>query len=182
MTCSVGGCDREAKTRGWCRMHYLRWYKTGDPTKTRPGRWDGYDRPTCSVEECAQLSHAHGYCTSHYKRWERYGDPLAGGRYLPPRTVYERFLGFVDVRDLGTCWEWTGTKISKGYGEFSVDGENVYAHRWSYEHHVGPIPEGLVIDHLCCNQGCVNPEHLEPVTNEENLRRARDILQGEGYL
>ena len=47
----------------------------------------------------------------------------------------------------------------------------VLAHRWSYEHHVGPIPEGLTVDHLCRNTSCVNPEHMEVVTREENAYR-----------
>ncbi len=54
---------------------------------------------------------------------------------------------------------------------FSVDGRKVYVHRFSYELHIGPIPEGLVIDHLCRTPACVNPDHLEPVTNAENVRR-----------
>lgn len=58
-----------------------------------------------------------------------------------------------------------------GYGRFWLEGKNVLAHRWSYEHHVAEIPEGLVIDHLCRNHGCVNPDHLEPVTISENTIR-----------
>lgn len=178
MTCSINGCENPVKSRGWCRKHYLRWYKTGDPEKIRPGRWNDYERPTCAVDDCDRLAHAHGYCPSHYKRWERYGDPLAGGRFLPPRTVDERFNQLWETSDSG-CWEWTGTKISNGYAEFSVDGQDVYGHRWSYERFVGPIPDGLVIDHLCNNPGCVNPEHLEPVTNGENVRRGHRRRRGE---
>lgn len=69
------------------------------------------------------------------------------------------------------CWLWTAAKID-GYGRFSpVSGQVVCAHRWSYEHHVGPIPEGLTIDHLCRVRNCVNPDHMEPVTLLENLSR-----------
>ena len=69
------------------------------------------------------------------------------------------------------CWLWTGATDRKGYGQFRSKGAHVKAHRWSYERLVGPIPEGLQIDHLCRVPGCVNPEHLEPVTHRENQVR-----------
>jgi hypothetical protein len=69
------------------------------------------------------------------------------------------------------CWEWIGTCQSNGYGAFAVAGKTLRAHRWAYEHFVGPIPVGLTIDHLCRNRTCVNPEHMEPVTSAENTRR-----------
>jgi hypothetical protein len=73
------------------------------------------------------------------------------------------------------CWEWQGAR-SRGYGWFRVgDGaQPTGAHRIAYELYVGPIPDGLYIDHLCRNRGCVNPAHMEPVPNRVN------ILRGEG--
>lgn len=72
------------------------------------------------------------------------------------------------------CWEWTGA-TRKGYGTFQSTqwGKTIHrlAHRHAYELLVGPIPEGLTIDHLCRNTLCVNPAHLEPVTGEENRNR-----------
>ena len=75
------------------------------------------------------------------------------------------------VQKADGCWDWGGTVHANGYGIISSGRKRMLAHRWSYEHHVGPIPDGLVIDHLCRNRKCVNPSHLEPVTGLENLRR-----------
>lgn len=98
---------------------------------------------------------------------------LAGQRKEPGRTPHERFMAFVDKgTGEGTCWVWVGGLHRNGHGKFGADGRAQLAHRWSYEHHRGPIPEGLEIDHLCNNPPCVNPRHLEPVTHLENVRRA----------
>lgn len=68
------------------------------------------------------------------------------------------------------CWEWSGC-INGGYGVFFSDGAKKKAHRISWELLKGKIPDGLVIDHICRNSSCVNPDHLEPVTSGENTRR-----------
>lgn len=76
------------------------------------------------------------------------------------------------------CWEWRACKDSKGYGAFTFAGSQYRAHRVSYEFFIGPIADGLVIDHLCRNTSCVNPAHLEPVTNRENVLRGRGVSAG----
>lgn len=85
------------------------------------------------------------------------------------QPVEPRFLAKVDKTD--TCWLWTAWIERTGYGRFWLDGWNQIAHRVAYELYVGPIPEGLEIDHLCRVRRCVNPDHLEPVTTRENVRR-----------
>lgn len=89
------------------------------------------------------------------------------------RTESERFWPKVEVT--GFCWLWSGAKLPSGHGVFSIKGKPKSAHRWSYENLVGPIPEGLHIDHLCRITSCVNPDHLEPVTQQENNRRGYGI-------
>jgi hypothetical protein len=88
-----------------------------------------------------------------------------------PIPAASRFERYVD-RSVNDCWLWTGGKTAAGYGNFKVRSDVMQlAHRWSYEHHVGPIPEGPQLDHLCRTPACVNPGHLEPVTSAENTRR-----------
>lgn len=90
-----------------------------------------------------------------------------------------RFFAFVKVGptarhpSLGRCWIWTGGTTPDGYGVFSVAGRSVRAHRWAHLQMVGPIPEGLDLDHFACDRpGCVNPQHTRPVTVRENNLRS----------
>lgn len=72
------------------------------------------------------------------------------------------------------CWEWLGFHNAKGYSQVRIGGRGGRLHRLHrllYELLIGPIPDGLQLDHLCRNRGCVRPDHLEPVTQEENLAR-----------
>lgn len=91
---------------------------------------------------------------------------------MAKRTVQSRFWEKVDKVGLTGCWLWTASVKPNGYGQFGVtDGDVRYAHRLAYEFLVGPVPDGLELDHLCRVRHCVNPAHLEPVTRRENLRR-----------
>lgn len=76
--------------------------------------------------------------------------------------------------DLGECWVWMGSLQTSGHGQLRVDGRLMMVHRLSYAEALGEIPEGLDLDHLCRNERCCNPGHLEPVSHEENSRRGRE--------
>ena len=93
------------------------------------------------------------------------------------RYALARFAEKIALTDSG-CIEWIASLNSTGYGTFAAgDNTTVMAHRWSYEHHAGPIPNGHDLDHLCRNRRCVNPDHLEPVTTSTNLLRGVDVGQ-----
>ncbi|MEV0884729.1 HNH endonuclease signature motif containing protein [Streptomyces microflavus] len=91
-------------------------------------------------------------------------------RTAPDRALAaERFWARIDKTP--DCWTQTSSIAANGYGHFSIGMQTVLSHRYAYEQLVGPIPDDLVLDHLCRNRACVRPEHLQPVTNRENLLR-----------
>ena len=152
------------------------------------------DQSICKIEGCGKptLIVSRQLCSTHYEKWKRYGDPLKGrqlsenGGRLPRPTCDDpasqepywrwarmRFAEKIE-RDAAGCWNWKGGFFSgKPYGQFSAV-RNWRAHRFAYAALRGPIPDGMVLDHLCRNPACVNPSHLEPVTDAVN------ILRGEG--
>lgn len=81
----------------------------------------------------------------------------------------ERLRSKIDVTE--TCWLWRASTV-KGYGQFRVGTKIRKAHVVVYELLVGPVPDGLELDHTCRQRHCVRPDHLDPVTRAENLRRS----------
>jgi hypothetical protein len=137
----------------------------------------------CGIEGCGRRHKGHGLCDMHLQRRRLTGTAAAPrgkeviGYDSIGRPIWRRVedpkakLLARAVAAHGGCIVWTGSKNDRGYGHIDVNGQRQYTHRLSYELHVGPIPDGLVIDHLCRNRACLNPHHLEPVTQGENTRR-----------
>jgi hypothetical protein len=171
-TCAVTDCPKPRERREWCNAHYRRWLTKGDPEAGAPLR--NLSPVPCSVDGCETNARVYGFCIKHHRRWEATGDPLGmkNGRDLP---LIDRFMQRVNKDGPDGCWLWTAGK-KRAYGAFAVEHDRtVLAHRWSYEHHVGPIPDGLTIDHLCRRPLCVNPAHLEPVTPRMNVLRGDTV-------
>lgn len=72
------------------------------------------------------------------------------------------------VDESSGCWVWDGKPTAAGYGRTTVDGQEVYAHRWSWTEHRGPIPPGHHVHHECGNRRCVNPDHLAVLSEAEH--------------
>lgn len=127
-------------------------------------------RYPCATAGCKRAAHNGNLCNSCF-RIKGAGLPAAESVWVARRLA--------NVKREGECIIWQGAPNNMGYGKVSVRndptarGREEAVHRWFYKRFVGPIPEGLVLDHLCRTPLCVNVEHLEPVTQLENDRRGQ---------
>lgn len=162
--CIEDGCGRPVKARRRCGIHYRITL--------------ALSAPPCQILGCTAPAYCKELCQKHYARVKKHGDPHFIGKQwkLSPE---DRFMSYVTKTE--ECWLWQGTRFRLGYGSFSVNGSPVSAHRFAYEMFVGAIPVGLELDHLCRVRHCVNPSHLEPVTHQENMRRARRPVCPRGH-
>ena len=132
--------------------------------------------PICSVPACDRPVKTGGMCLTHYIRNLRNGHPGPSPirRNRMRKTTSERFWEKVDRRGPHECWPWTA-QVWGHYGRFwdPARGREVQSHRFAYELAVGQIADGLVIDHICHNQLCVNPAHMRQASLKENAENAR---------
>lgn len=115
-------------------------------------------------------------CERHYSKWRYKRRPRPHKPKVQPTPLAvsdpQAFVRSMVKVDEQGCWLWQGhINPDTGYGYRQVRGKTWRAHRFSYVHFVGEIPDGLVLDHLCRVRHCVNPDHLEPVTPQENVER-----------
>lgn len=129
----------------------------------------------CSVEGCdrPQYVSSSDLCSKHYQRMRLHGSTAPTSNHGMPDS--DRLMKYVQ-KDASGCWLFTGRIGTGGYGYFGQHRDGSWkprrAHRVAYELFVGPISEGLQIDHLCRVRHCVNPAHLEAVTAEVNNARS----------
>lgn len=174
--CSVEGCEDRCHGRGYCRVHYKRWQRHGDPLGGGPSPQSRAVR-SCSVEDCTAKHYARSYCQVHYARWRAHGDPLVvvtpdkiRHPKRSPAAAWASFLARLDGYGESQCWEWTGATDPNGYGRLAWNDRLWLAHRVSYTQHVGPIPDGISVCHRCDNPPCCNPAHLFLGTHADNVR------------
>lgn len=166
--CKVDDCESLVSARGFCGKHYYKFRIYGNPLSESPSR-----SRTCNFESCPGKHFSSGYCAKHFRRWKRTGDPGVIRRYPNNTPARERFWAKVSKGLPDECWLWTAGTSRDGYGWFAPFSHgDMPAHRYAYQLLAGPIPDNLTLDHLCRNILCVNPKHLEAVTNSENVRRA----------
>jgi len=176
--CSIPGCEKAVHGRGWCKTHYGRWQRHGDPNggqvyQPRP--------PVCVIDGCDKPVAARGWCHTHYKRWQTHGDPTIDLHAWNKLGLDGRWQGYLDLstRTASGCLEWNGPRFDRGYGAF-WDGERMWrAPRFAWTKAHGPIPEGLIVRHDCDNPPCVNLDHLRLGTHDDNMA---DRLERGWYL
>lgn len=168
MECDVSYCERtDVRTSGYCTKHHANWRRNGTPL-SKWERMASEPKPECAVDDCTRDAKARGYCNRHYENVRKYG-------YAKPKRDWTTEEVIADIGWNETesgCWEWKGSRNDFGYGLVTVTRQGLLgerAHRLMFERANGPIPAGLVVRHKCDNPPCVNPDHLELGTQQQNV-------------
>ncbi len=93
------------------------------------------------------------------------------------QALYDYIVETVRIRTDDECWSWPAQHVGAGYPRVKYKGKNKKVHRIAYELRQGPVPDGLELDHTCMSVWCWNPDHLEPVTHQENCARTVQSLK-----
>ena len=126
----------------------------------------------CSIAECENPRKARGWCAMHYDRWRNNGDPrvITKRHHLNPEDAFDYYT--IPEPTTG-CLLWWGTTTRDGYGVLRINGKIHRAHRYSWQRDNGPIPRGMVVDHVCHTPACVNVDHLRVATVSQNAQHRR---------
>ncbi len=169
--CSIEGCERPHYAHSLCNAHWQRIRRSGT-TRPQDAILPSVMFDSCTVPNCERPHYAKGFCEAHLYRYQKYGDPLPnraiGDRNQP---IESRFLSKIRKDEESGCWLWLACTGKDGYGYVRYNGRRRAAHIVSYLIFMGPIPEGLELDHLCRVRNCINPAHLEAVTRKINVLR-----------
>ena len=185
-TCAVLNCSGPVKSRGWCDKHYQRWRKYGDPNHAVRRKRPTFVPEPCAIDGCDQVTSLKSYgcmCEMHCARLRRNGTAEVS-KFFPRKGQEPADVLLLRSEPHNDCILWTGKIRSDGYGVVNpVRWGTTMPHRYSYALAFGPILDGYEIDHLCHNaddscepskclhRRCINPDHLEAVPREENVRR-----------
>lgn len=170
ISCSIDNCSKPFLAKGFCRAHYKRFSRHGDPLGGR------VSKSVCSVEGCSTVPVAKGWCPKHYYRVKK-------GISLTDKTVAEmdgkeRIANNIKINKKTGCWDWQGATVGNGYGLITFNYKSTRVHRLSYRLFVGLIDKGLYVLHKCDRPICCNPNHLFLGTQKDNMEDMRKKMRG----